>query len=220
MKKKLVVKINWSSKNPLPMATVGHGVADAMEGNLNFKTPKVKLFDIRGASTLVESTYPNRKNGALAKDAFNKAVTNLDVILHDQADYVSNLAEGDETMIHSSGFETTAIKALARYAAPVIDQAPVLTTVKGGGIKVKINKVLHARYYFYVLFVDAPFSCTIVNGHVVPAEGSHPIIITSTKTVVTFSGLATLKPVSVAAIAFNAGGDSGFSPVATGATSL
>lgn len=220
MKKKLVVKVNWSVKKPLPMATVGHGVADSMEGNANFKTPKVKPSDIREASTLVESTYPTRKNGAVAKDAFNNAVNNLDVKLHNQADYVSNLADGDESIIHSSGFETTGSKIMARYAAPVVDQAPVLTAVKGGGIKVKIGKVLNAKYYFYVLFVDAPFSCTIVNGQIVPAEGSHPIIITSTKTIVTFTGLATLKPVSLAVIAFNAGGDSGFSPVATGATSL
>ena len=220
MKKKIVVRINWSSKKPLQMASVGHAVAEAMDGNANFKTPVVKPSEMGDAANLVETTYPGRKNGSIAKDSFNSAVIDLDEKLHYQADYVSNLANGDETIIHSSGFESTGNKILSKNAAPFIVKAPVLVAVKGGGIKVKIEKVPNARYYCYILFVDAAFSGSIINGQLNFAAGSNPIIINSTKTTVTFTGLPTLKPVSVAVVAFNAGGNSGFSPVATDATSL
>jgi hypothetical protein len=185
MKKKIIVKVNWSTKKALKMASIGRGTATAMTGNAGFPTPKVGLAAMNAAALRVDNAFLNKKNGTAGKDEFINSCNALDILLHAQAEYVSGIANGDETVIHSSGFESTSNNVGARLAAP---------------------------------FIEAAFNSTILNGQMTVDAGSNAIIINSTKSFVTFKGLPAYKPVKVAVVVLNANGDSGFSPVATGAT--
>jgi hypothetical protein len=218
MKKKIIVKINWNTKKALKMASIARGTATAMTGNAGFPTPKVGLPAMSAAALRVDNAFANKKNGTAAKDELTNSSNALDVMLHAQAEYVSGIANGDETIIHSSGFESTSNNVGARLAAPFIEAAPIVTPLKGGSIKVKITPVANAHIYCFVLYVDAAFNTTILNGQMTVDAGSNAIIINSTKSFVTFKGLPAYKPIKVAVVVLNANGDSGFSPVATGAT--
>lgn len=219
MKKKIIVRINWLASKPLQMAGIARGTVTAMTGNTQFPTPKVALTAMTTAATRVENAWANRKNGAVAKDELSSSCNDLDVLLHTQGDYVSAIADGDETIIHSAGFEATgSTNSTARIAAPTGVEAPVLKPLAGGVIKVKAKPVANTSNYCFILAVDSAINATIVNGQLLMDNGSKVYVINSTKSTVVFNGLPTLKPVNVLFIASNANGDSGFSSVATGAT--
>jgi hypothetical protein len=219
MKKKIVVKIVWVISKPLQMAGIARGVVTAMTGNAKFATPKVTLATITTAATRVENAWANRKNGATAKDGLSSSCNDLDVLLHTQADYVSSIANSDEAIIHSAGFEATgAITNASKTTAPTAVAAPVLTSKNGGVIKVKANPVANATNYCFLLAVDGGINATINNGQISVDAGSKLCIINSSKSGIVFTGLPALKTVSVAVVISNTHGDSGFSAVATGAT--
>ena len=216
MKKKIWVKITWGTKKPLQMAGIARGTVTAMTGNAKFATPKVALPAMTTAATRVETAWANRKNGATGKDELTNSSNDLDVLLHLQGDYVSGIANSDETIIHSAGFEATYSGSnLARTAKPDVAVAPVLKSVNGGVVKARVTPVLGAKNYCYLLSVDASINADVVNGQINIAAGGSLFIINSTKSNVAFVGLPVLKNVNVAVIVSNANGDNGFSPVAT-----
>ena len=219
MKKKIIVKISWTTKKPLQMAGTARGTVTAMTGNAKFPTPKVTLAAMNTAATRAEVAWANRKNGATAKDELTLASNDLDSLLHTQGDYVSGIANGDEAIIHSAGFEATGTNANApKVLAPATPAAPVLTSKNGGAIKVKATAVANADNYCFVLSVDSGINATINNGQINIDAGSKLFIINSSKSSVTFSALPALKTVNVVVLVSNAQGNSGFSAIATGAT--
>jgi hypothetical protein len=219
MKKKILVKISWSIRKPLQMAAATRGIITLMTGNAKFTTPKVTLAVLAAAATRVETAWANRKNGPIAKDELIVSCNELDILLHSQADYVSDIADGDETIIHSAGFVSTGTNVnFAKFAAPEPAVAPVLKSLNGGVIKVKTTAVDNASNYCFILVVDGPINASILNGQINIDSSSKVYIINSSRSNVVFTGLPGLKTVSVAVVISNAHGDSGFSAVATGAT--
>ena len=214
MKKKVIVKINWSKSKYLPMATVAHANAKAIDGNTKFTTPKVTAAAMEIAATKVEQSYALRKNGQVAKDVLLKDAEDLDLKLHDQADYVSELANGDETIIHSAAFESTSIK---HAKAPILEEVvagPVLKPSMGGNINAIANIVNGAKLYIFILVVDSTFNVTILpNGQIIIPDGTVARIICDTKHNVTFNGFEGKKDVFVAVLTKNASGYSNLSPV-------
>jgi hypothetical protein len=102
--KKIFVKISWNNCQPLKTTSFARGTSTAMDGNA---APTVKTADMNKAAERVEIAYANRRNGETGKDEFKNASIDLDEKMHDQADYVDNIANGDATMIHSADFEST-----------------------------------------------------------------------------------------------------------------
>ena len=219
MKKKIVVKITWTTRSPLKIATKARTTVTSMSGNAGFPTPKVTVVVMAAAATRVEIAYANRKNGSVAKDELTNSCIALDGLLHLQADYVNGIANGDPTIIHSAGFESTAnVDSVAKVAKPVIVNAPILTSVSGGNIKAKIYGITNTQNYCFVLVIDGDFKVSINKGQIGVEEGTKVVIINSTKSTVLFTDLPVLKSVKVAVVASNATGDSGFTPVAVGST--
>ena len=139
--------------------------------------------------------------------------------MHNQLDYVNDVASGDETIIHSAGFESTGTTtAAAKVAAPSAVAAPVLKSLNGGVIKAKVAAVANTNNYCFLLAVDGAINATISNGQIAIDAGTKLFVINSSKSNVVFSGLTPLKTVNVVVVVSNTHGDSGFSAVATGAT--
>lgn len=216
--KRIKVKIIWNKKSPLKMAGIAHGIATSLTGNVNFVTPSVKASVLDAAATRVENAWAARKNGQAGKDELKNSVDALDTMLYDLSEYVNGVAKGVETVIHSAGFETRNSSVTAKTAKPSGLLAPVLISTPGGGIKAKAVGATDAKMYCFILVVDATFSFTINNGIITVPNGVNAYIINSTKSIVNFTGLPALKNVSVAVIAINSSGNSGFSPVASSST--
>src|SRR6266487_5838686 len=99
MAKIIVVLMTWIKKSALNMAALTHNVVQKMTDNPYFPTPAVSLETLTSAATRAETAYGNRKNGPAAKLENINAAADLDGLLHLQADYVSAIAGGNETII-------------------------------------------------------------------------------------------------------------------------
>jgi hypothetical protein len=219
MGKKIKSKISWRKDAPLEMAGFAHGIVTAMTGNASFATPTVLLATLNSAAIRVENAWANRKNGQLGKDELQTSTIALDALLHTQADYVSTIANGNATTIHSAGFVSTQPIVLSRIAKPANPLAPVLTPIVAGGLKVNVATVPDAKLYCFIVVVDSAFTITLnAEGQMEIPAGITACIINSTKHFATFTGLPSLKSVQVAVVASNSSGTSSFSAIATSST--
>ena len=208
------VKISWLSHKYLNMASFAHGTVTAMTANKNFLTPKVALKVVDDAATRVEVAYANRKNGQVGKDELKNSSFDLNAYLHDQADYVSVISNGDDTIIHSGGWETTG-KPKQKKAIPVGGAAPALKATAGGNIKVTSGKIVDAKMYIFVLVIGTEFPVTLVNGAISIPLGVQSFTLTSTKCVVNFSNIPGLQEVTVGMYTINSAGISPLSALST-----
>jgi hypothetical protein len=209
MNRKIKVRVSWRKGEPLKMAGVARGIV----------TPEIPLLDLEKGATRVENAWANRKNGPVAKDELKNSSIALDDNLVIQADYVSKIANGSSTLIHSAGFESTEDVVMARVMVQEDPEAPVCTPLSGGAIKVTVNGKSRISNYCFILVVDGVLNISIQNGQLlIPTGSTNTYIINGTKHIVTFKGLATLKSVQVAVVYVNAAGASGISPIATSST--
>ena len=208
------VKISWLTKQYLTMASFAHGTVTAMTGNTKFATPKVLMDKMEAAATRVEVAFSNRKNGQVGKDELKNSATDLNALLHDQADYVSVISDGDDTIIHSGGWETTG-KPKQRKAIPEGGGAPALKATAGGNIKVSSGKIVDAKMYVFVLIIGTTFPVTLVNGAISIPLGVQSFILNSTKCIAHFSNIPGLQEVTVGMYTINSSGISPLSALST-----
>ena len=208
------VKISWLSHKYLNMASFAHGTVTAMTGNKNFLTAKIALKEMDEAATRVENAYANRKNGQVGKDELLNSSSSLNAMLHDQADYVSVISNGDDTIIHSGGWETTG-KPKQKKAIPVGGAAPALKATAGGNIKVTSGKIVDAKMYIFVLVIGTEFPVTLVNGAISIPLGVQSYTLSSTKCVASFSNIPGLQEVTVGMYTINSAGISPLSALST-----
>ena len=196
------------------MAILAHANAKAMDGNKNFTTAKVSAEDMEAAATKLEQSYAHRKNGQVAKDELLKDAVDLDFKLHNQADYVSEIADGDATIIHSAAFESTSTKHAKAPLLKEVVAGPILKSSIGGNVNAKTIKVTGAKLYIFILVVGSSFDVTVLpNGQIIVPVGTVVHIIGDTKHIVTFNGFDGRLDVFVAVITKNASGYSNLSPV-------
>ncbi len=208
------VKISWLTKEYLKMASFAHGTVTAMTGNPKFATPKILMKDMEAAATRVETAFANRKNGQVGKDELANSSTDLNAKLHDQADFVSVISNGDDTIIHSGGWETTG-KPKQKKAIPVGGGAPALKATAGGNIRVSSGKIVDAKMYVFVLIIGTTFPVSLVNGAISIPLGVQSFILNSTKSFANFSYIPGLQEVTVGMYTINSSGISPLSALST-----
>src|SRR3954471_11110201 len=143
MPKLIVVLISWTKRSVLNMVSVARYTVQQMTENPNFPTPAVSPETLADAANRAEAAYNNRKNGPAARLENIHAAAALDELLHEQADYVSNIAGGNETIIVSAGFEAT--KSTRTPAAiPATSGAPKIKTINGNALQLKLDKIANA----------------------------------------------------------------------------
>lgn len=219
MSRKVVVKITWSIKKPLEMAAFAIGTVVAMSDNKYFLTPDIDMITMSDSSNRVQFAFGNKKNGAIAKDELNTAIKTLNTHLHDQAEYVNDIANGNATITHSAGFMSTSdIRGLG--IKPNAVELVKLKATSNGGMKAQVAKVDGATNYCFLLVTNGVFDITVVNGEIFIPSGTTVRIINTTKRTAYFEGLTPMEIVYVAVLASNATGDNGLSPVAKASTIL
>ena len=98
------IALNLSRKTVLEKISLGRNVNTLMTGNLNYATPNPPLADLVTATDELETAYNNSLDGSRTSKAilrekeaiFDRVITNL-------ANYVENVAAGDEIKLLSSG---------------------------------------------------------------------------------------------------------------------
>ncbi len=219
MSRKVIVRISWSVKKPLQMASFALGTVSAMKTDDDFLSPEIALNTMTDAAVKVERDYSVRKNGVVAKDNLKTSTILLNSYLHSQAEFVNKIANGNATIIHNAGFESTSDERGAGIK-PGIAGFVTLKAISGGGLKAKIAKVKGATNYCFILNMQGVFNITTVGREIFIPSGSEIRIINTTKISVVFNNLKPMEIVKVAVIASNANGHNGMSPVAVASTIL
>ncbi len=212
MPRQIVVRISWTHSSPTEMASFEHGVAAAISNNAEtFPAPSVSSSDLDEAANRVEMAYANRMNGPLAKTELDDADTTLDMLLHNEADYVNSVARGNRSIIQLAAFIPTS----DTNTTPVVPQTPNAAKITGtaAALTIETAKVNGADSYCWLIFLDSPGAASvganyiklpaapvivIPNGHL--RETLHNVIPAGTN-------------ISLQVLAQNTAGKSGFSPL-------
>ncbi|MEP7168136.1 MAG: hypothetical protein ABI855_02075 [Bacteroidota bacterium] len=211
MPKKIIVKVTWSPRKPLSMASFAGETVTDMTGNALTPSPDVPLIDITTAANLVVSTYATRNNGDLAQTNYENAVKDLDAKLHKNADYVSNLAGGDAAKIESTGYLPTSD---SRHAAvrPAAPSAPKLIALGGKRIKSMVEKVIGAEDYTHIFYTDPDASISVTETQILISSKT-PVTLVTGGVNEEASGFTELTKVFVGVVAHNAAGYSNLSSI-------
>lgn len=219
MKKIVTTKVSWSKREPLLMATFAHSTVTKMDGNPDYTDPDVTLVIMEAAATKVEVAYGARKNTAGGIAESNKAIDELDLLLHTQGAYISKTTVGDEAKMQKAGWETIKVTHAKAAALDTSKVSPKLEASIGGKLKSTAFIVTGAKEYITVLVLNGPFNVTMLsNGQIIVPVGTIAHIISSSKHIVTFAGMPAKGDALVAVLTRNTAGYSNFSPVSSAET--
>ncbi len=210
MPKQANVKKNWSRTNGDKLSGQVKNVGDSMKDNSNFKTPAVAPDAMIEKSGSIMSAYNNRRNGSVGREAYKKALADGNEVMDKQANYVSEVAEGDVNIIVSAGFEATSVTN-SKAVVPQTPQPPALMNVNGE-LSMKLKRVKGATSYCYLIFVGEMGEASVTNSQIAVSPKANVIIIPAGTTRECARGLASGTKVYVMALAQNSAGKSAFSP--------
>jgi len=149
--RKLKVKYSFVRYSTGEIVEFGKSTVLKMKDNARFPDPEVPLSEISEAAKLLEDNYSNSMNGggkiATAKTQASRVV--YEKLLRRQADYVDKIADGDESVILSSGFTPSKI--------PIPSIHPVFIVKAGkapGEVIVKRQAVKGAHSYLWQYLKD------------------------------------------------------------------
>jgi hypothetical protein len=163
MAKFITVLMTWIRMSATNMASFAHGVSVAMDGNINFATPKVALADLDKAATRVELAWSNRMNGPAAKTELEDAEEALDEMLHEQAAYVSDEADGSVAIIESASYSATSNS----RKKSVIPSTPTSITISGNTAALQLQTPnIQGATFCWILFLGTPGVVTIAENRI------------------------------------------------------
>jgi hypothetical protein len=146
--RKSVVKLDLHRKTASAKVGFGRNIVTNMTANIaTFATPLPSLADVTDATDALETAYTEALDGGLSKTAAKNAAEDVfDTLLTALGNYVDSVAQGDETIILSSGME------VKRQPAPIGIPAQVTSfSAKTGTITGEIvldwSKVYGAAIY-------------------------------------------------------------------------
>ena len=215
MAKLIEVLFSWTKKAVLNMVSVARYTVQQMTGNPNFPIPAVSFETLTDAANRAETAYGNRKNGPAARLENINAAANLNELLHLQADYVSTIAGGNETIIVSAGFQATK-SSRTPAVIPATPGAPKIKTINGSALQIKLDTVAGADSYAYAIFLDEPVEIEVANNHIIiPVTTAPFFIINDGSTREEIRSIAPGTKFSVQALAQNTAGKSQWGPLVT-----
>ncbi len=214
MPRKIVVRRNWSKNNGFKLATTAKEVQTGMTGNDSFPKPPVALAEMDTQIANLFNHYTNRKDGSKARADYKNSLAIVLGIMTDQADYVDATANGNQTMIESSGFKSTSGTS-SRKPVPAVPGVPTVKN-ENGDLVMSIEAVPYATSYFWIVFIGQPFGFSISNGQMWAEKPGEFIIIPAGTTREVVRGLAPGTAITVQVLAQNSAGKSDFTmPVST-----
>ena len=211
------VKVTWDINDPSGMSIIARRTVTAMTENDKFTDPTVPLTTVSVAATRIDNAIANKKNGPSAKQEVKNSALAMRDIFVKQADYVSEKANNDVTIIISSGFEATNV-AKSKKPAPGNSVAATLISGSNGTIKATVISMADVKTYLFILVIGNAFPVTVVNNQICVTAATQVYFISTTKHSVTFKGLPPDVHVTIGVVVYNSAGYSGISPLATTST--
>jgi hypothetical protein len=189
-------------------------IVAAMTGNLKFPTPTPTLSAISAAATNLENAITAAMDGGKSKTAAMRVKEKLlDDLLTQLGKYVDAIANGDESIILSSG-----MNAEADRTAPQIPDAPASLSAEGGSsegvVELRWRKVKGAKVYI----VEQCDDVTALQSRTASSSLSGPVAIWKQTVVVTktkcrLQGLISGNKYAYRVYAVSAGGNGDYSDV-------
>ena len=123
----------------------GKNVSNKMRNNPKFKTPDVTMEELEAKNTLLETRSIAALNGGKeAKALLHQAEDEWDDLMRKVAGYVNRIADGDDTVILSAGFN------LAKQPTPSVrPEFSVELGEKSGTVSLRRQAVEGARSYIW-----------------------------------------------------------------------
>ncbi|MEI6184723.1 MAG: hypothetical protein WCP65_04285 [Bacteroidota bacterium] len=214
MKRKIHVLVSWPKLPVLDFLLFVLGLITKLTGNLKFPNLPVTLIDVKKAYDRLMVAFPLRKKGDIEKKEFEDSYDELNNFVHLLAGHVNVIADGNETLIVSTGFEASK----GNYSPAVIPAAPgpvTLSQASGGPLHIGIGKVPGADSYVVVVFLGIDYFLIEVkdNNIVLPPSSIRTLIITDATCNETVAGLVKEMHVYVQALSQNSAGKSAFGPL-------
>lgn len=213
MPKIISVKITWKIKTPKTIRDILILIISGFTEYASiFSKPVVNVSELNSLKTELDDKFSKRKNGEVGKKDYQDVLKKVDEALRKNAKYVSDLANGDETVILKSGYTPT--KGTAQQATTIPAQAgvPTAKATVGGFLALNADEIVGATSYTYLIFIGATFEVTITDDFItVPAESANKLLIVGGgKRSLTIKGLPAGQQVHVQVLGHNS---VGFGPV-------
>lgn len=144
------VKLELSRKNTTEKTDLAKKVVTKMTGNTNYTTPNPALATITSAVNAVSLAYAEleaaRKTVQAKSSALSQQETILEGLLTQEAAYVENISNGDETKILSAGMDVQKEKSTSSIPEKIIYVNATLGE-NAGEIDLSWDKVNNAKSY-------------------------------------------------------------------------
>ena len=214
MKRKIFVLFSWTSLGTLEFLVFVANVIISMTGNKSYLTPKVTMTDLQAGYDRLKLAYPDRKKGPDEKQEYENAYAALDKLMHSEAGYVNEIADGDAAMIISAGFIPSsgiAVSAVTPANPGIVKLTPSL----GGNLEMELAEVIGAVSYLYILCFGAtiPKIQITEDGLIFPPMTNSFMVIPDGNMKEHLTGLEPGMHVWVQALAQNAAGKSKFGSI-------
>ena len=231
-------KLNLQQLTAMLKVSKARQIAQAMALSPHFPTPNPALAALLAKAQEVEDAFEAAKTGLnTAKTTLELREAELEILLTQEAAYVSNIAGGNVEIIESAGME-----AGEEAGAPGLPEAPKNLKLSdnknvSGSAKCAWKKEKGTRSYLVYVALEGnittppmpptspsdptpgtPATTRISNMPVPPAQPGttgYELYDISTATKIIINGVPPLKRIWVVVLALGAGGKSGFSDPAT-----
>ena len=208
------VSLKLAKKSVSNKVEFARAIVAAMTGNLKFPAPSPTLSAISSAATNLENAITAAMDGGKSKTAAMRVKEKLlDDQLTQLGKYVDAIANGDESIILSSGMDAEADR-----TAPQIPDAPAHLSAEGGSaegvVELKWRTVKGAKVYIVEQCDDvtALQSRTSSSSLPVPSTIWKQVAVV-TKTKCSFPGLISGNKYAYRVYAISAGGNGDYSDV-------
>lgn len=144
-------------------------IVNAMTDNVNFPTPSPALADVQTAIDRLRDAYQAALDKSLSAKAEQRTRNNeLTLLLRPLRDYVNEVANGDEDVVLSSGFEASKVPTPIGGMPQV-----VLKSVRGGdgdgSVRLRWSAIYGAKNYVVEMSSDGETYSTAA----LPTKSSH-----------------------------------------------
>ena len=149
MKKDRIV-LDFIKKPVAQKIEFGRNVSGKLKGNANFSAPDVALADLDAKTDLLEArSVASLSGGKESKALLHQTEEEWDDLMRKTANYVNRIADGDDAVILSAGFN------LAKQPAPAVrPDFSVELGEKSGSVTIRRQAVDGAKSYIWQYYMS------------------------------------------------------------------
>ncbi len=209
MPRAIKVKITWAIKSPKSILDLFILIISGLTEYASiFPKPPLDVNGLKSLKGELDDKFAKRLNGEVAKNDFAIVLKKGNDVLRKHANYVNDIANGDDAIILKSGFTPTKGDAQQATTIPAQAGVPTAKATVGGFLSLDADEIVGATSYTYLIFFGVPFAVTITDDFItVPAESTIKLLVVGGgKRSLTIKGLPAGQQVYVQVLGHNSVG--------------